>query len=79
MLMKNIVDGDGAWNRSCDSEFKILNEIALELSYNLNASGKIKMYSDLDCCPSCKYVIEQFQKKYPNINIEIIYKTVGGN
>lgn len=76
---QNIVDGDGAWNRRCDSEFKILNEIAMGLGDNVNVNGSIKLYSDLDCCPSCKGVIEQFQTKYPNIDIEVLYKTVGGD
>ncbi|MBD7912478.1 MULTISPECIES: deaminase domain-containing protein [Clostridium] len=33
-----------------------------------------KRLDDLYPCPSCKYVIEQFMKKYPNIQVEIIYK-----
>lgn len=74
----NIVDGIGAWDRSCDTEFKILNDIARKLGDNVSASGKIKLYTDLDCCPSCRSVIQQFRKKYPNIDIEIIYKTKGG-
>ena len=35
---QNIVDGDGAWNRRCDSEFKILNEIAMGLGDNVNVN-----------------------------------------
>ena len=75
---ENIVDGDGAWDRSKDTEFKILNEIATSLGNNRNAVGKIKLYTDLDCCPSCNDVIRQFKAKYPNISIEVIYKTKGG-
>ncbi|WP_432667575.1 deaminase domain-containing protein [Wukongibacter baidiensis] len=43
-----------------------------------NASGKIKLYTDLNCCPSCQRVIEQFKKRCPNNDIEIVYKTKGG-
>lgn len=74
----NVVNGNGAWDRSRDTEFKILNEIANKLGENTKVSGKIKFYTDLDCCPSCRSVIQQFQKKYPNVEIEIIYKTKGG-
>ncbi|MCT4618354.1 MAG: hypothetical protein N4A62_03085 [Marinisporobacter sp.] len=53
---KNVVDGNGAWDRARDTEFKILNEIASKIDNN--ASGKIKLYTDLNCCPSCQNVIE---------------------
>lgn len=75
---RNEVNGTGAWDRCRDTEFKILNEIANKLGNNTKAYGKIKLYTDLDCCPSCKSVIRQFQERYPDIDIEIIYKTRGG-
>ncbi|WP_375523355.1 deaminase domain-containing protein [Paenibacillus terreus] len=75
---ENIVDGDGAWDRSKDTEFKILNEVASSLGDKTDVAGNIKLYTDLDCCPSCSNVIRQFKAKYPNITIEVIYKTKGG-
>ncbi|MFD0589138.1 deaminase domain-containing protein [Paenibacillus sp. GCM10027627] len=75
---ENIVDGDGAWDRSKDTEFKILNEIATSLGNKRDAVGKITLYTDLDCCPSCNEVIRQFKETYQNIEIEVIYKTKGG-
>ncbi|MGF9821697.1 deaminase domain-containing protein, partial [Brevibacillus agri] len=75
---ENIVDGDGAWDRSKDTEFKILNEVASSLGDKTDVAGNIKLYTDLDCCPSCSNVIRQFKEKYPNISIEVIYKTKGG-
>ncbi|MFU1794161.1 deaminase domain-containing protein [Paenibacillus azoreducens] len=39
----------------------------------------MKLYTGLDCCPSCSNVIRQFKEKYPNISIEVIYKTKGGS
>ncbi|MED1948092.1 MULTISPECIES: deaminase domain-containing protein [Brevibacillus] len=75
---QNVVNGEEAWDRATDTEFKILNEIATKLGENKEAVGKIKMYTDLDCCPSCSNVIGQFKEKYPKIEIEVIYKTKGG-
>ncbi|MFA4134243.1 MULTISPECIES: deaminase domain-containing protein [unclassified Brevibacillus] len=75
---QNVVNGEEAWDRATDTEFKILNEIATKLGENKEAVGKIKMYTDLDCCSSCSNVIGQFKEKYPKIEIEVIYKTKGG-
>ena len=71
---KNIIGGEGAWDRIVDSEAKILHEIAEKLGENFKASGKIKLFTDYDCCPSCKYVIEQFKKRYPQIEVKIVYR-----
>ena len=71
---KNIVGGEGAWDRIVDSEAKILHEIAEKLGENFKASGKIKLFTDYDCCPSCKYVIEQFKERYPQIEVEVEYR-----
>ena len=71
---KNIIGGEGAWDRIVDSEAKILHEIAEKLGENFKASGKIKLFTDYDCCPSCKYVIEQFKKRYPQTEVEVVYR-----
>ena len=68
-----IIDGDGAWLRDVDTEYKILSDIQSKLGNNYSVSGKIKLYTELIPCPSCQSVISQFQKMYPNISIEVIY------
>jgi len=43
------------------------------LKGNVDATGKIVMYTNLYCCPSCQYVFKQFKEKYPKIDVSIIY------
>ncbi len=71
---KNIVNDEGAWSRSVDAEYKILSDIQKRLGNNFNATGEVKLYKRLIPCPSCEGVINQFQKMYPNIKVEIIYE-----
>ena len=68
-----IINGDKAYLRNVDSEFKILSDIQKSLGSNYKASGKITLYTDLSPCPSCEYVINQFAEMYPNIEIEVVY------
>ncbi|MEK3785260.1 deaminase domain-containing protein [Paenibacillus sp. FSL K6-1230] len=62
--------------RDNDTEYKILNDLAARLDKlpdPSKASGKIKLFTELDTCASCSRVIERFHKDYPNIDIEIIH------
>lgn len=59
--------------RDSDTEYKILNEIALKLGDNVNATGKVKLFTELDTCDSCSKVIAEFANKYKNIELEIIH------
>lgn len=70
----NVVNGSDAWLRDVDAEFKILSEIQTLLGNKYDSVGKVKLFTDLDPCPSCKSVIKQFKSLYPNIDIEVIYK-----
>ena len=56
-------------SRAFDSEVKIFEKVAEGLSPN--ASGVIRLFSERPPCPSCVGVIEQFQRKFPNIRIVI--------
>ena len=69
----NVINGEGACPRDVDTEYKILSDIQSKLGDNPSASGKIKLYTELEPCPSCQGVIEQFKEMYPNIDIEVIY------
>ncbi|MGN0494677.1 MAG: deaminase domain-containing protein [Lachnospiraceae bacterium] len=70
----NLINGEGAWLRDVDTEYKILSDIQKLLGENKNIRGKIKLYTELEPCPSCKYVIQQFKEMYPKLEIEIVYK-----
>lgn len=62
------------YNRVNDSEKKIIEEInnLIELG-NIQDKGELILYSKWEPCPSCYYVISQFTKKYPNINLKVRY------
>ena len=70
----DIVGGANSWLRDVDTEFKILSEIQNQLGTRYNATGKIKLFTELKCCPSCEDVVRQFKRIYHNIDIEVIYK-----
>lgn len=55
-------------------KIKRVEDISTRIGDNINAKGNIKLYTDLYPWPSCKYVIEEFIKKYNNIKVDIIYK-----
>lgn len=62
------------YDRVNDSEKKILEEINKEIeSKILLDEGNLVLYSKWEPCPSCYYVISQFCKKYPKINVEVKY------
>ena len=59
--------------RNTDTEYKILNDIASRLGENTQATGKIKLFTELDTCDSCSKVIAEFTTKYKNIELEVIH------
>ncbi|MEO2225498.1 deaminase domain-containing protein [Priestia megaterium] len=59
--------------RNTDTEYKILNDIASRLGENTQATGKIKLFTELDTCDSCSKVIAEFATKYKNIELEVIH------
>jgi hypothetical protein len=58
-----------------DAEYKVLSSIAetLEMSYDREVEGNLCLYSELQPCESCKNILEQFKKKFPNINIDVFW------
>ncbi|MBC6309289.1 hypothetical protein HCJ66_06945 [Listeria sp. FSL L7-1582] len=68
------VGKDGlAYMRDSDTEYKILNDIASKLGDNIDASGKIKLFTELDTCSSCNRIIAEFSAKFKNITVEVIH------
>jgi RHS repeat-associated protein len=61
----------GAMTRDFDTEVKILEEVAKDLPKD--ARGTINLYTERKPCPSCKGVIEQFQQRFPNINLNVTW------
>lgn len=62
------------YNRVNDSEKKIIEEVCKQIESNeLSDSGEFILYSKWEPCPSCYYIISQFCKKYPKINVKVKY------
>ncbi len=62
------------YNRVNDSEKKIFEKIHnLIDNGSLTDEGELILYSKWEPCPSCYYVISQFIKKYPKINLKVMY------
>ena len=70
---QNIVDGKNAWLRNTDTEHKMLEHIARDLQNNMDAKGKIKLYTDRKPCVSCEHAISEFCQMYPEIELTVIY------
>ncbi|MFJ8264818.1 deaminase domain-containing protein [Peribacillus asahii] len=62
-----------SYMRDSDTEYKILNDVASMLGDNRDATGKIKLFTELDTCSSCNKVIAEFASKYPKIDLEVIH------
>ncbi len=62
------------YNRVNDSEKKIFEEIHKQIEVKeLKNEGKLTLYSKWEPCPSCYFVISQFCKEHPKINVEVKY------
>ena len=67
------VDGPGAIPRWYDTEYKMLEDVAARLT-NRAAKGNIRLYTNLEPCPSCRGVMRQFLARYPNVEMEVLYE-----
>ncbi|MFV9176151.1 DUF637 domain-containing protein [Serratia marcescens] len=58
--------------RNTDSEYKILDNLADKLGSNVSIKGKVTIFTERAACESCLGVVDQFQKKYPGIKVEVL-------
>ncbi|WGE34826.1 MULTISPECIES: deaminase domain-containing protein [Actinobacillus] len=58
-------------DRKTDSEYKILSNLADQLGSKAQAKGQVIIFTERPACISCLGVAEQFNKRYPNIKINI--------
>jgi len=65
------VDTLDAYTRQWDTEFKILNDVALRLGDNRSATGSINLFTERLTCTSCTDVIFNFKDRYPNIQLNV--------
>lgn len=67
------VDGPDALPRWFDTEYKMLEDIAARLP-DTAVHGKIRLYTNLAPCPSCRGVMDQFLALYTNVDLEVFYE-----
>lgn len=60
-------------HRSIDAEYKILNNIAMQLGNNRLATGSINLLTEKRPCASCSTAIKSFKEKYPYIQLNIYH------
>lgn len=53
----------------------VLNDITSRLRNNTEATGSIKLFTELDTCTSCNIVIANFAEKYKNIKLKVIHNS----
>ena len=67
------VNGPNALPRWFDTEYKILEDIASRLP-DPAVKGTIRLYTNLEACPSCRGVMRQFLAAYPNVEMLVLYE-----
>ena len=67
------IDGPNALPRWFDTEYKMLEDIAAQLP-DSSAAGQIRLYTNLEPCPSCRGVMDQFLALYTNVEMEVFYE-----
>ena len=67
------IDGPNALPRWFDTEYKILEDIASRLP-DSSAPGRIRLYTNLEACPSCRGVMRQFLAVYTNVEMLVLYE-----
>lgn len=67
------VGGPNALPRWFDTEYKILEDIASRLP-DPKVKGTIRLYTNLEACPSCRGVMRQFLAAYPNVEMLVLYE-----
>ena len=65
--------GRDALPRWFDTEFKMLEDVASRLP-DTAVRGKIRLYTNLEPCPSCRGVMDQFLALYTNVEMEVFYE-----
>ena len=67
------IEGDDCWPRYMDTEVKILEDLAAHLP-NPAAAGRVRLYTDLYPCASCRHVMAQFLDIYTNVQMQVLYR-----
>lgn len=67
------VEGEDCFPRYSDTEYKIMEDLAAHLA-DPAARGRVRIYTDLYPCASCRHVMQQFLGVYTNVRIQVLYR-----
>ena len=67
------IEGEDCWPRNMDTEYKIAEDLASRLA-DPSAPGRVRLYTDLYPCASCRHVMEQFLAVYTNVQMQVLYR-----
>ena len=67
------IEGDNCWPRNVDTEYKIIEDMARRLP-DTAVRGRVRLYTDLYPCASCRHVMGQFLAAYTNIQMQVLYR-----
>lgn len=67
------VEGEDCFPRTSDTEYKIIEELGSRLS-DPSSRGRVRIYTDLYPCASCRHVMRQFLDIYTNVQMQILYR-----
>ena len=67
------IEGDDCWPRYMDTECKILEDLAAHMP-DPAAAGRVRLYTDLYPCASCRHVMAQFLTAYTNVRMQVLYR-----
>lgn len=67
------IEGPDCWPRYMDTKCKILEDLAARLP-DPAASGRVRLYTDLYPCASCRHVMDQFLAVYTNVQLQVLYR-----
>ncbi|AFC33316.1 Rhs core protein [Paenibacillus mucilaginosus 3016] len=72
---KDIINGEGAYSRKWDTEFKIIEDITDQLKALKpeQRKGSIDIYTDREPCASCGPILEQFKARFPDIQVNVYF------
>lgn len=70
---EDVVEGDDCFPRYADTEYKIIEDLAARLP-DPAVTGRIRIYTDLYPCASCRHVMRQFLAVYTNVQIQVLYR-----
>ena len=67
------IEGEDCFPRYSDTEYKILEEMASRMP-DSSVRGRVRLYTDLPPCASCRHVMKQFLDAYPHVQLQVLYR-----